>query len=67
MAARGVAEIMSRISREEEDEASLWRKKGKVTGDEEFWAVAHRRSWSSRGGAEERECAGENEVRISWG
>jgi hypothetical protein len=29
MAARGVAEIMSRISREEEDKASLWRKKRK--------------------------------------
>jgi hypothetical protein len=27
MAARGVAEITSRISRDEEDEASLWRKK----------------------------------------
>jgi hypothetical protein len=26
MAVRGVAEIMSRISKEEEDEASLWRK-----------------------------------------
>jgi hypothetical protein len=35
---------------------------GKVTGDEEFWAVARRRSRSSRGGTEERECAGENEV-----
>jgi hypothetical protein len=62
MAARGVAEIMSRISREEEDEASLWRKKGKVTGGEEFRAVARWRSWSSHGGTEERECAGENEV-----
>jgi hypothetical protein len=27
MAARGVAEMTSRISKEEEDEASLWRKK----------------------------------------
>jgi hypothetical protein len=62
MAARGVAEITSRISREEEDEASLWRKKGKVAGDEEFQAVARRRSRSSRGDAEERECVGENEV-----
>jgi hypothetical protein len=62
MAARGVGEIMSRISREEEDKASLWRKKGKVASGEEFWAVARRRSWSSRGGAEERECMGENEV-----
>jgi hypothetical protein len=62
MVARGVAEITSRISREEEDEASLWRKKGKVAGGKEFRAVAHRRSRSSRGGAEERECAGENEV-----
>jgi hypothetical protein len=62
MAARGMAEITSRISREEEDEASLWQKKGKVAGDEEFRAVARRRSRSSRGGAEERECAGENEV-----
>jgi hypothetical protein len=35
---------------------------GKVIGGEEFWTVARRRSWSSRGGAEERECAGENEV-----
>jgi hypothetical protein len=29
MAARGVAEITSRISREEEDEASLWQKSGR--------------------------------------
>jgi hypothetical protein len=29
MAARGVAEIMSRISREEEDKASLWQKSGR--------------------------------------
>jgi hypothetical protein len=62
MAARGVVEIMSRISREEEDEASLWRKKGKMAGDEEFRAVARQRSWSSRGGATEREYTGENEV-----
>jgi hypothetical protein len=34
----------------------------KATDDEEFRAVAHRRSQSSRGGAEERECVGENEV-----
>jgi hypothetical protein len=34
----------------------------KVAGGEEFWAVAHRRSQSSRDGAEERDCAGENEV-----
>jgi hypothetical protein len=27
MVARGVAEMMSRISKDEEDEASLWRKK----------------------------------------
>jgi hypothetical protein len=59
MAARGVAEMTSRISREEEDEASLWQK---MTGGEEFWAVARRRSQSSHSGAGERECAGENEV-----
>jgi hypothetical protein len=35
---------------------------GKVASDEEFRAVAHRRSWSSHGGTEEKECAGENEV-----
>jgi hypothetical protein len=62
MAVRGVAEIMSRMSREEEDEASLWRKKGKVAGGEKFRAVARQRSQSSRGSVEERECAGENEV-----
>jgi hypothetical protein len=33
-----------------------------MTGDEKFRAVARRRSRSSRGGAEERECAGVNEV-----
>jgi hypothetical protein len=62
MAVRGVAEITSRLSREEEDEASLWQKKGKVASSEEFRAVARQRSWSSRGGAKERECAWENEV-----
>jgi hypothetical protein len=34
----------------------------KVIGGEEFQAVAHRISQSSRGGTEERECVGENEV-----
>jgi hypothetical protein len=34
----------------------------KATGGEEFQAVAHRRLQSSRGGDEERECAGVNEV-----
>jgi hypothetical protein len=40
---------------------------GKVTDGEEFRAVARRRSRSSRGDTEERECAGENEVLIGWG
>jgi hypothetical protein len=35
---------------------------GKVTSGEELWAAARRRSWSSHGGAEEREYAGVNEV-----
>jgi hypothetical protein len=35
---------------------------GKVTGGEELWAAARQRSWSSRGGAEEREYKGVNEV-----
>jgi hypothetical protein len=34
----------------------------KVAGGEGFRAVAHWRSRSSRGGAEERECTRENEV-----
>jgi hypothetical protein len=33
-----------------------------VTGGEKLRAVARRRSRSSRGGTEERECAGVNEV-----
>jgi hypothetical protein len=41
MAARGVADMMSRISRDEDDEASLWRKKSRTAG-EVFRAVAHR-------------------------
>jgi hypothetical protein len=60
MAARGVADIMSRISKDEEDEASLWRKNSKTAG-EVFRPVARRRLRSSRNGAEERECGGWNE------
>jgi hypothetical protein len=60
MAARGVAEmIFKTLKEEEEDEASLWR--------ESHWrrrnpAAARRRSRSSGGGAEEREGMGANEV-----
>jgi hypothetical protein len=53
MAARGVVEMTSRISRDEEDEASLWRKKVKwpasrnfgqwLTGDRGALAAALRR------------------------
>jgi hypothetical protein len=64
MAARGMEEMMSRISREEEDEASLWRK---CHRRQRFRAVARRKSWGSRGGAKEREDAGENEVWNGWG
>jgi hypothetical protein len=41
MAARGVANMTSRISRDEDDEASLWQK-SRGTGVEVFWPVAHR-------------------------
>jgi hypothetical protein len=60
MAARGVVEIISKtLKEEEEDEAILWRESHRWRGDP---AVAHRRSRSSGGGAEEREGAGANEV-----
>jgi hypothetical protein len=56
MAASGVAVRTSRISSEdEEDDASLWRKTLPAARSS---AVARRRSRSSRGGAEERECDG---------
>jgi hypothetical protein len=59
MAASGVAVMTSKISSEdEEDDASLWRKKLPAAM---FSAAARRRSRSSRGGAKERECVGENE------
>jgi hypothetical protein len=42
MAARGVADITSRISKDKEDEASLWQKNSKTAG-EVFRPVARRR------------------------
>jgi hypothetical protein len=41
MAARGVMDITSRISRDEDDEASLWWK-SRGADVEVFWPVAHR-------------------------
>jgi hypothetical protein len=56
MEARGVAEMISKTSKEEEeDEASLWRESHRRRRNP---AAAHRRSRSSGGGAEEREGAG---------
>jgi hypothetical protein len=56
MAVRGMAEIISKTSKEEEeDEASLWQESHRRRGDP---AVARWRSRSSGGGAEEREGAG---------
>jgi hypothetical protein len=43
-------------------QSQLVAEKEKVTSVEEFRVVAHQRSWSSRIGAEERECARWNEV-----
>jgi hypothetical protein len=44
MAAKGVAEMMSRISKDEEDEASLWQKKEKwpATKNSRRWLVGDR-------------------------
>jgi hypothetical protein len=61
MADRGVADMTSIISKDEEDKASLWRKKSKTAG-EVFRLVARRRSQSSHSGAKEREGEGWNEV-----
>jgi hypothetical protein len=36
--------------------------RGKMTGGKKLWAAARQRSRSSRGGTEERECTGVNEV-----
>jgi hypothetical protein len=46
MAARGVSEIMSRISRDEEDEASLCQKKKKwpASRDSGRWLTGDRRA-----------------------
>jgi hypothetical protein len=56
MAARGVAEMISKTSKEEEeDEASLWQE---IHRRRRNPAVARQRSRSSRGGAEEREGVG---------
>jgi hypothetical protein len=41
MAVRGVADMTSKISTDEDDEASLWREKW-AAGDEVFRPVAHR-------------------------
>jgi hypothetical protein len=90
MAARGVAEMMSRISKEEEgwrdgDPEFMVAADGdwfplqnvlfarmscsgeKVTSGEEFRAVAHRRSRSSRGGAKEREYVGRMKCETAGG
>jgi hypothetical protein len=57
MAARGVAEIISKTSKEEEeDEASLWRESHRRQRNP---AAAHRRSRSSGGGTEERDGVGD--------
>jgi hypothetical protein len=65
MAARGVADITSRISRDEDDEASLWWK-SRGTGVEVFWLVA-RRIYRALTAALRRESArGEMRCEMVW-
>jgi hypothetical protein len=68
MAARGVVEMTSRISRDEEDEASLWQKKVKrppASRDSGRWLTGDRRALAA---ALRRENAGgEMKCGMAWG